>query len=227
MSLEKEGLIPRFEGHQKDCLAEITLATLRLVQNNPKRFSWLMFFFFFWWVLLLMYHFKTGEAKPYGTFCWYYSVSYPSISRNVLTERVSVHCHHQTATPPGASAVHAGAVVAYSTPSNAGESTNYKHKGQSLHQRIDTCLHTSEFSRYSTCWLTESLVLHLLHLLRLASVFRFCACEETDLCRMHFVFKWFEFPEGQFEVWYVMYVFSSPQMLFIMTCEWQVTCICM
>lgn len=174
-----------------------------------------------------MYHFKTGEAKPYGTFCWYYSVSYPSISRNVLTERVSVHCHHQTATPPGASAVHAGAVVAYSTPSNAGESTNYKHKGQSLHQRIDTCLHTSEFSRYSTCWLTESLVLHLLHLLRLASVFRFCACEETDLCRMHFVFKWFEFPEGQFEVWYVMYVFSSPQMLFIMTCEWQVTCICM
>ena len=174
-----------------------------------------------------MYHFKTGEAKPYGTFCSYYSVSYPSISRNVLTERVSVHCHHQTATPPGASAVHAGAVVAYSTPSNAGESTNNKHKGQSLHQRIDTCLHTSEFSRYSTRWLTESLVLHLLHLLRLASVFRFCACEETDLCRMHFVFKWFEFPEGQFEVWHVMYVFSSPQMLFIMTCEWQVTCICM
>ena len=47
MSLEKEGLIPRFEGHQKDCLAEITLATLSLVQNNPKRFSWLMFCFFF------------------------------------------------------------------------------------------------------------------------------------------------------------------------------------
>ena len=47
VSLEKEGLIPRFEGHQKDCLAEITLATLRLVQNNPKRFSWLMFVFIF------------------------------------------------------------------------------------------------------------------------------------------------------------------------------------
>ena len=90
MSLEKKGLIPRFEGHQKDCLAEITLATLRLVQNNPKRFSWLVHFFLCGGVLLRMYHFKTGEAKPYGTFCSYYSVSYPSISRNVLTERVSV-----------------------------------------------------------------------------------------------------------------------------------------